>query len=129
MQHRLVVFDLFLPTRQDAAKAIHPAVCSFYNPTMSLEVGVFNRLRLLLPRLDMGFITTRFQTGFQPFGFIAFVHAQTQPATRHYLSEVRRAYLQPALCRGYWPRRQPARAEVRSHRSSGCALHPAFPGQ
>lgn len=66
----------------DAAKAIRQAVYSFYNPTMCLEVAVFNRLRLLFPQLNMGFITTCFLTGFQPFGCIAFVHAQMQPLTR-----------------------------------------------
>lgn len=71
MQHRFVIPDLLLPSRQYAAKAIHPVMRSFHNPTMSPELAVFNRLRLLVPRLDMRFIATGFQTNFQPFSLAA----------------------------------------------------------
>ncbi len=42
MQHCLVIFDLFLPTSQDTTVAIHPTVCSLYNPAVGLKIRVFD---------------------------------------------------------------------------------------
>ncbi len=89
MKHHFVIPELFLQSSQNAAKAIHPAMRSFHNPTMSPELAVFNCLSLLFPQLDMRFIATSFQTNFQP-----------------------------VLCREYLPLQQTPRAEAHSHRSS-----------
>ncbi|ARD40655.1 hypothetical protein B6E78_15840 [Edwardsiella ictaluri] len=72
MQHRLMVFGLLFPSDQDPAKALHP--------TMRLEAAVFDCLRRLSSRRNMRFVTTYFQTNFQPFGIIPFVQPQRQPA-------------------------------------------------
>ncbi|EPC7689098.1 ATP-grasp domain-containing protein [Providencia stuartii] len=42
MQHCLVIFDLFLPAGENTPKAIHPTVCSLYNPAVGLKIRVFD---------------------------------------------------------------------------------------
>lgn len=96
MQHCFVIPDLLLPSRQYAAKAIHPDMRFFHNSAMSPELAVFNYLRLRFPRLDMRVIATGFQTNFQPFSLIAFTYtgATCDSACR---SVAHPAYLLPAL--------------------------------
>jgi len=50
MQHLLTVSDLFLPAREYATEAIHPAMCSYLNSARSLKIGVFARIRLFFLR-------------------------------------------------------------------------------
>jgi len=61
MKQRQIIYGFLFPTRQYAAKAIHPAVCSFYNPATSFETSLmFNRLCLLTARTNMSGIAKRF---------------------------------------------------------------------
>ena len=122
-------FRSFSHKAQDAAKAIRQAVYSFYNPTMCLEVAIFNRLRLLFPQLNMGVHNDVLSDRFPAIRLHSLCPGTDAASDPVCLSVARQAHLQPALCRGYWPQQQPVRAEVRSHRSSGCVLRPAFPGQ
>lgn len=117
MQHRFVVFDLFHTAAQNSTKAIHPAMRSFYNSTMSPEVSIFNRLRFFFPGLGMRFIATCFQTGFQLF-LCPSTDLACAPTS---LSEAHWVYLKLVLYRGYSPLKQPARVVTHSYRSSNCA--------
>ena len=58
MQHGLVIFDLFILSGQDSAKAIHPTVRSFDDPTMGVEVRVFTGVRLFFTGLNIWLVTT-----------------------------------------------------------------------
>jgi hypothetical protein len=53
MQHGLVIFGLLFPSRQEPAKAIHPAMSPLDNPAMGFKVGVLTGIRLLFTGLDM----------------------------------------------------------------------------
>jgi hypothetical protein len=54
MKQRQVIFRFLFPSCQYAAKAVHPAMCSLYNPAASFETSfVFNRLCLFATRTNM----------------------------------------------------------------------------
>lgn len=105
MQHRLIILDFLLPTSQDTTVAIHPTVCSLYNPTVSLKIRVFDGFWLILPWLDMRFIATTFQIRSQPFRFIPFVHAQPEPlawsARLEGIERIRNQLYVVRICSGY----------------------------
>jgi len=61
MKQRQIIFRLLFPSRQDAAKTVHPAMCSFYNPTTSLEASLaLNGLCLFATRTNMSGIAKLF---------------------------------------------------------------------
>jgi len=61
MKQRQIIFRFLFPSRQDAAKAVHPAMCSFYNPTTSLETSLtLNGLCLFTTRTNVSCITKLF---------------------------------------------------------------------
>jgi hypothetical protein len=61
MKQRQIIFRFLFPSRQYATKPVHPAMCSLYNPTASLESGlVLNRLCLFTTRSNMSGIAKRF---------------------------------------------------------------------
>lgn len=60
MKQRQVIFRFLFPTRQNAAKAVHPAMGPFHNPTASLETGlVLDRLGFFATRTNMSSIAKR----------------------------------------------------------------------
>lgn len=73
MQHRLVIFNFFLPANEYTTEAVYPAMSFFHNPMMSLKIAVFDRFRLFFSRLDMRFTAIAFQIRFQPFCFVVFI--------------------------------------------------------
>ena len=61
MKQRQIIFRLLFPSRQYAAKAVHPAMCSLDNPTASLESSLMlNSLCLFATRTNMSGIAKRF---------------------------------------------------------------------
>jgi len=61
MKQGQIIFRFLFPTCQDAAKPVHPAVRSLYNPTTSFKTGLmFNRLCFFATRTNMSGITKFF---------------------------------------------------------------------
>jgi hypothetical protein len=61
MKQRQIIFGFLFPTRQYAAKAVHPAMCPLYNPASSFEASLmFNSLHLLATRTYMSSIAKLF---------------------------------------------------------------------
>jgi len=61
MKQSQIIFRFLFPTRQYASKAVHPAMCSLYNPATGFETSLmFNRLRLFATRTNMSGIAKRF---------------------------------------------------------------------
>jgi len=61
MKQSQVIFRLLFPPRQDAAEAVHPAMCPLYNPAASFESCLpFNCLCLFATRTDMSGIAKLF---------------------------------------------------------------------
>ena len=61
MKQSQIIFRFLFPTRQYAAKAVHPAMCPLYNPAASLEADLMlNGLCLLATRANMSSIAKRF---------------------------------------------------------------------
>lgn len=61
MKQRQIIFRFLFPTRQYAAKAVHPAMCSLDNPTASFETSLMlNCLCLFATRTNMSGIAKRF---------------------------------------------------------------------
>jgi hypothetical protein len=78
MKQRQIVFRFLFPTRQYAAEAVHPTVCSLYNPAASLEAGlVLNRLCLLPTRMNMSGVAKRFHQISYLTGIITFIKTHT----------------------------------------------------
>jgi len=61
MKQRQIILRFLLPSRQDASKAVHPAMRAFHNPTPSLKTSLsFNRLGFFATRTNMSCITKLF---------------------------------------------------------------------
>ena len=61
MKQRQIIPRLLFPTRQDAAKSVHPAMRPFHNPASSFKTCLMlNRLRLFATRTNMSGITKFF---------------------------------------------------------------------
>ena len=61
MKQSQIIFRFLFPSRQYAAKAAHPAMCSLYNPATSLKTSfMFNRLCFFATRTNMSGITKFF---------------------------------------------------------------------
>ncbi len=61
MKQAQIILRFLFPPRQDTAKAVHPAMCSFYNPTTSLEASLtLNGLCLFTTRTNMSCVTKLF---------------------------------------------------------------------
>jgi hypothetical protein len=61
MKQSQKILRLLFPSRQYAAKAVHPAMCPLYNPAASFETSlVLNRLCLFAARTNMGGIAKLF---------------------------------------------------------------------
>jgi len=78
MKQSQVIFRFLFPTRQYAAKAVHPAMCSLYNPAASLETSLmFNRLCLFAARTNMSGITKFFHQVSYLTRIITFIKTHT----------------------------------------------------
>ena len=85
MKQRQIIFRFLFPARQYAAKAVHPAMCSLYNPATSFETGlVFNRLCLFATRTNMSGIAKCFHQVSYLTRIITFIktHALFFPLSR-----------------------------------------------
>ncbi len=78
MKQRQIIFRLLFPTRQYAAKAVHPAMRPLYNPPASLESSLMlNRLCLFTSRTNMSGIAKRSHQISYLSRIITFIKAHT----------------------------------------------------
>lgn len=78
MKQRQVIFRFLFPSSQYSAKAVHPAMCSLYNPAASFETGLmFNRLRFFATRTNMSSIAKRFHQVSHLTRIITFIKTHT----------------------------------------------------
>ena len=76
MKQSQIILRLLFPTRQDAAKPVHPAMRPFHNPASSFKTGLsFNRLCLLATRTNVSRITKLFYQISYLTRIIAFIKA------------------------------------------------------
>ena len=78
MKQGQIIFRFLFPTRQYAAKPVHPAMRPFHNPATSFEPSLmFNRLCLLTARANMSSITKFFHQVVYLTRIITFIKAHT----------------------------------------------------
>ena len=78
MKQRQIIFRLLFPTRQDAAKAVHPAMCPLYNPAAGFETSLMlNSLCLFATRMNMSGIAKLFHQVSYLTRIITFIKAHT----------------------------------------------------
>ena len=78
MKQSQIIFRFLFPTRQYAAKAVHPAMSPFYNPAASFEPGfVLNRLCFFAARTNMSRIAEFFHQVSYLTRIITFIKAHT----------------------------------------------------
>ena len=78
MKQRQIIFRLLFPSRQYAAKAVHPAMCSLDNTPASLESSLMlNSLCLFTARPNMSSITKFFHQVAYLAGIITFIKTHT----------------------------------------------------
>jgi hypothetical protein len=78
MKQRQIIFRFLFPTYQYAAKAIHPAMGSLYNPATSFETSlVLNRLCFFATRTNMSSIAKFFHQVSYLSGIITFIKTHT----------------------------------------------------
>jgi hypothetical protein len=76
MKQSQIILRLLFPTRQDAAKPVHPAMRPFHNPASSFKAGLsFNRLCLFATRTNVSRITKLFHQISYLTRIIAFIKA------------------------------------------------------
>jgi len=78
MKQRQIIFRFLFPTNQYAAKAVHPAMCSLYNPTASFKACLMlNSLCLFATRTNMSSIAKLFNQVSYLTRIITFIKAHT----------------------------------------------------
>ena len=78
MKQRQIIFRFLFPPRQDAAKAVHPAMGSLHNPAAGFEAGlVLDRLCFFTPRTNMSGIAKFFQQVPYLTRIVSFVETHT----------------------------------------------------
>jgi hypothetical protein len=76
MKQSQIILRLLFPTRQDAAKPVHPAMSPFHNPASSFKSGLtLNRLCLFSTRTNVSSITKLFYQISYLTRIIAFIKA------------------------------------------------------
>ena len=83
MKQSRVILRFLFPPRQDAAKPVHPAMCSLYNPATSLESSLMlNRLCLFTTRTNMSSVTKFFHQA----GPLSWHHPSTAMTSQYLLT-------------------------------------------
>jgi hypothetical protein len=94
MQKGDVVLNVFVPTDQNASKAIHPTMSSFYDPPASLEASfTFDRLSFLSPRTNVSSETKLLQQLADFVKVITFVQAHALRLLKGWLRTLDRTAL------------------------------------